>query len=67
MKIRICYTINVGNRLRRAINHHYGKPGLASREEIRSFYIMYGESVDADILYDLEQAELGDSTDRGES
>ena len=55
MKVRICYTVNVGEVLRRAINHHYGEPGLADREAVKSWYALHGEGYNPDIIDDLER------------
>ena len=57
MRVRICYTVNVGEELRRAINHHYGDPGLADREAVKSWYEMNGDSCNVDLLDDLERSE----------
>ena len=38
MKVRISFLINIENDLRRAINYYYGRPGLASRNEIKDWY-----------------------------
>ena len=54
MRVRICYTVNVGEVLRRAINHHYGEPGLADREAVKSWYALHGEAYNPDIIHDLE-------------
>ena len=57
MRVRICYTVNVCEELRRAINHHYGKPGLADREAVKSWYALHGEGYNVDLLHDLESYE----------
>jgi len=57
MKVRICYTVDVEDRFRRAINNHYKRPGLATRNDVKSFCRTFGESIDADIMYDLDRAE----------
>ncbi len=43
----------VSDRLRRAINFHYGKPGKASRREVKSWLWQYWHSRDDEILSDL--------------
>lgn len=35
MKVRIEYTVDVSDDYRRAINLHYGRPGLATRDEVK--------------------------------
>ncbi len=58
IKVRVAYTVEVPTWLRRAINEHYGRPGLASREEIRRWYETFGSSMDMDL------AQPDDDTDR---
>ena len=65
MRVRICYTVNVCEELRRAINHHYGEPGLADREAVKSWYAVHGEGYNADLLHDLERSKEWKET-RGE-
>ena len=57
MKVRVSYTVDVGDDYRRAINHHYGLPGLASRDDVRRWLEANGSQGDTDLMYDLEQAE----------
>jgi len=60
MRVRIEYTVEVGDDFRRAINHHYGEPGLASRNDVKLHFRQYGHSVTDDLLYDLQVAEEED-------
>jgi hypothetical protein len=55
MKIRISYVVDVDDAFRRAINHYYGRPGLASRQAVKNWFQAYGDSASDDILYDLQQ------------
>ena len=57
MKVRIAYTATVSDDYRRAINLHYGKPGLASRDDVRRWLEAHGSSEDDNLMYDLAQAE----------
>lgn len=57
MKVRISYTVEVSDKFRRAINNHYGKPGMATREDVQQWYATYGDSADDDIMADLERDE----------
>ena len=57
MKVRISYTVEVDTRARRAIRHHYGEPGLATRHEVQRWYQQMGLQGDDDLLYDLDTAE----------
>lgn len=51
MKVRVAWTVDVNDDVRRAINAHYGRPGLANREEVQRWYQSFGESMDMDLLY----------------
>ena len=51
MRVRVSYTVDVDDDFRRAINEYYGRPGLASREEIRNWYETFGSSQDADLMW----------------
>lgn len=50
-------TLYVPDVLRRAIAYRHGNPGLASREEVRQWYVGYGQSAASDIIDELIQAE----------
>lgn len=61
MRVRVDYSIDAGDWYRRAIRHHYGKDGLATREETRRWLERYGSSGDDDLSHDLQMAiEHGD-------
>jgi len=49
MKVRISYTVDVSDVVRRQINAWYGRPGLATRAEIQAWYRSNGESMDDDL------------------
>jgi hypothetical protein len=53
MRVRISYTIDVSDELRRAINEYHGDPGLATREAVKEWYRLRGASMDDDLLYDM--------------
>ncbi len=57
MRVKITYTVEVPDRIRRAINDYYGKPGLASRDEVRSWYEMYGKSMDDELMSNASSIE----------
>lgn len=57
MKVRVSYTTEVSDEYRAAINHHYGLPGLASREDVKRWLREYGSSADDDIMWDYQQAQ----------
>ncbi len=56
MKVRVAYTIDVPDELRRAINHYWGRPGLATRAEVADWYRAHGSSEDDNLFHDLESA-----------
>ncbi len=57
MKVRVAYTITVDDDYRRAINLHYGQPGLASRAEVVRWARTHGSAGDDDLMHDLAQHE----------
>ena len=54
MKVRIDYTIDISVDLRRAIRLYYGRPGHATREEVKEWYQNYGSSMDMDLARSLD-------------
>lgn len=56
MKVRVAYTVDVGEHLRAAINHHFGRPGLATRADVVDWYVANGTSGDDDLVHDLDVA-----------
>ena len=44
MKVRVAFTVEVGDRFRRALRLNHGDTGLASRNEVRSFFMMHGDN-----------------------
>lgn len=57
MKVRINYTVEVDDVFRREINRWYGRPGLASREEVKRWFEAYGSSMDDDLSMQAANAE----------
>lgn len=57
MKVRFAYTIDVSDEYRRAINLFYGKPGLATRDEVRRWIESHGTSEDDNLMFALTQAQ----------
>lgn len=51
MRVRVAFTVDVTDEFREAINRYYGRPGLATREEVRSWFLRYGESMSDDLLW----------------
>lgn len=49
MRVRISYTIEIDDDRRRSINEHYGRPGLATRNEVQDWYENNGSSKDLDL------------------
>lgn len=54
MKVRVCYTVDVTDDYRRAINMYYGESGLADRREVKEWCRSYGDSMDADLMQSLQ-------------
>lgn len=44
MRVRVAYTEEVSDDMRRAINLYYGKSGLATRADVVAWFRAYGES-----------------------
>jgi hypothetical protein len=57
VRVRVSYSTDVDDFYRRAINNHFGKPGLATRAEVQEWLRNHGSSSDDDIIYDLQQKE----------
>lgn len=49
IKVKVVQTVTVSTDFRRAINRHYGKPGLATRDEVRDWIISYGDSMNENL------------------
>lgn len=43
-------SIDVDEDVRRAINFQYGKPGLATRAEVRDFYLLAADTTLQDVV-----------------
>lgn len=50
MRVRISFVVEVDDEFRRALRSYYGKDGLATRKEIKSWYRQNADSVDEDML-----------------
>jgi len=63
MKVRISYSVEVADKVRRAIRAYYGQSGLASREEIQRWFTTYGDTMDNEIdgIYERAIAEEKDN------
>jgi hypothetical protein len=58
MKVRVSYTVDATDALRRALNAHYGREGLATREQVKRWYEDHGAN-GADDLLDADEAAEG--------
>lgn len=56
MKVRICYTVEVSEDERRAIEHYYGE--YPDRDDLKEFFRQYGDGnfVLEDMTYDYLKA-----------
>lgn len=59
MKVRVCYTVEVNDEYRRAVNYHFGRPGLATRKQLCNWLEQNGSSCDDDIMYELNHSDEG--------
>jgi len=53
MHVRVLFTCN--DELRKALNHYYGRTGLASMKEMKSWFYQYGHSRDIELLGKLRE------------
>lgn len=56
MKVRIVYTVEAPDNFRRALNFRYGKPGLATRKELKYHFEEYGKTLDDDVMDEYRKA-----------
>jgi hypothetical protein len=56
MKVHVSYTVDVDDHYRRALNHYYAQPGLASHESLREHFRQNGHTLDDDIIYEYDRA-----------
>lgn len=54
MKVRISYTEEIPDDFRRAINAYYGRTGLATRAEVQQWFWLYGQSMNDDVMFALD-------------
>lgn len=57
MRVKVEFVVDVSDDIRRAINVWYGRPGLASRAEIKRWYESNGRSMDEDLSWSADQLE----------
>lgn len=55
MRVRVSYTVEVPDWFRREINRYYGKPGIATREEVKFWFEMFGTSMDDDLASQADE------------
>ena len=58
MKVRVAYTTTVDDFFRRAVNLYYGRPGLASRAQVRDWLRQNGDNpaTSEDLIWQLQTA-----------
>ena len=61
VKLHILFAVS--DKLRRAINHHHGKSGQATRQEVKSWLWQHGHSRDDEILAALYEHENDQGAD----
>jgi hypothetical protein len=57
VKVRIEFTVDVDDHVRRRINEFYGREGLATRQEVKDWYRDYGRSMDLDLSAEWNEGE----------
>lgn len=57
MRVKVEYSEDVSDDFRRAINLYHGKPGLATRDEVKQWLWLFGHSMDDDIAMLTEDGE----------
>jgi len=66
MKIRVCYTVEVSDELRRALNARLGLPGKANRDQLKTHYRLHGLSIDDDVMAESDvRQEQGGGDEQG--
>lgn len=60
MKVKVEFTIDATDDQREAINRYYGKPGLATRQEVKDYFQMYGDVNGMEQLGDVFEQMSGD-------
>lgn len=59
MRVHISYTVDVDDDFRREINAFYGRDGIATREDIKNWFYMYGQSMNDDLsMQEAQRAEM---------
>ncbi len=54
MKVGVHYTVEVDEFFRRALAHHFDEDRLATREEIKAWFVANGESGSDDLTWDYQ-------------
>lgn len=49
MRVRVEFSVDVADDIRREINRWYGRPGLADRDEVKRWFEAFGRSMDDDL------------------
>jgi len=57
MRVRIAYSVHAPDWYRREINRYYGREGLATRDQVRDWFMAYGNSMDDDLAVQADQAD----------
>jgi hypothetical protein len=57
VKVRVCYSEDFPENFRQAIRRHYGKTGLATRQECKDWARQFGNSMDDEMSQLADQPE----------
>jgi hypothetical protein len=56
MKVRIEYTVDADDDFRRRINAYHGDSGKASRDDVKGWFYVHGQSMNDDLMdMDLDE------------
>jgi hypothetical protein len=56
MRLRISYTVDISDGMRRAIAAHFGEKRRATRAEVHQWYVDHGHSQDDDLMAAADEA-----------
>ena len=64
MKVKVEFTVDVPDFIRREINVYHAQEGLADREAIKAWYEQFGRSMDDDLALWADEREEAEDRER---
>lgn len=58
MRVLISYTTEVSDDFRRSINQYHGEPGMATREDVRRWFYLHGQSMNENLAMQEDERQL---------